>query len=169
MTCTSSRLLNNLSLLFFIFFGLFRLTCKVQQPHFFPSGIFGCFFLPTALISVGSSALLVFRIWSFLILCICTVSVVLHLFHNLRIQSQRTLRSAVPEPLFRWRHKSMIDVVKLAMLRTSSQGRQTSVYLKCCAPAVSSSLAAYWPTCLVRYISEDDPFISKIDPEFFCL
>ena len=60
------------------------------------------------------------------------------------------LRSAVPEPLFRRRHKVFFDAVSLqAMLQTSSQGR-------------------YPLMCLVGHISEDNPSFPGPQPLCSC-
>ena len=47
------------------------------------------------------------------------------------------------------------------LYRPAARGVSQSVYLKCCTLTVPSSLAGCWPTCLVKYISEDDPVTSK--------
>ena len=64
--------------------------------------------------------------------------------------------------------KSMTDAVKLAMLQTPSHNRNKHLFTLN-RVTVSNSLAGYWPSCFVRYISEDVLVMSKIDPKFFSL
>ena len=61
--------------------------------------------------------------YHFLTLCTCMVSTGLHLFLKYVFSLNVRFRQLSRIPLFRWRHKSMIDAVKLAILQTSSQGR----------------------------------------------